>query len=65
MGHVVDVSEEAVRPSPGLVDAIEQLARELHPDASAADGPIRNLNYKTRVMTARSAISQECEQCAR
>ncbi|MDE3109122.1 MAG: cobalamin-binding protein [Acidobacteriota bacterium] len=33
MGHVVDLSEEALRPSPGLVDAIEQLAREMHPDA--------------------------------
>ena len=33
MGHVVDVSEESLRPSPGLVDVIEKLARELHPDA--------------------------------
>lgn len=33
MGHVVDVSEEALRPSPGLVGAIEELAREMHPDA--------------------------------
>ncbi len=33
MGHVLDLSEEALRPSPGLVDVIEQLARELHPDA--------------------------------
>lgn len=33
MGHVLDLSEEALRPSPGLVDVIEELARELHPDA--------------------------------
>jgi iron complex transport system substrate-binding protein len=33
LGHVLDVSEEALRPSPGLVDVIEELARELHPDA--------------------------------
>jgi len=33
MGHVVNVSEEALRPSPGLVDVIENLARELHPNA--------------------------------
>ncbi|MGH9687849.1 MAG: ABC transporter substrate-binding protein, partial [Candidatus Acidiferrales bacterium] len=33
MGHVVDVSEEALRPSPGLVDVIEELAHEMHPDA--------------------------------
>jgi iron complex transport system substrate-binding protein len=34
-GHVVNVSEEAIRPSPGLVDAIEQLAHALHPEAFA------------------------------
>ncbi|MGH9737237.1 MAG: ABC transporter substrate-binding protein [Candidatus Acidiferrales bacterium] len=33
MGHVVDVSEEALRPSPELVDVIEKLAHEMHPDA--------------------------------
>ena len=33
LGHVVVVSEEINRPSPGLVDVIEQLAREVHPDA--------------------------------
>ncbi len=32
MGHLAVVSEEVDRPSPGLVDAIEQLARALHPD---------------------------------
>ena len=36
-GHVVDVSEEAIRPSPGLVDMIEQLARQLHPEAFSAE----------------------------
>ena len=33
LGHVAVMSEEVNRPSPGLVDAIEQLAREVHPDA--------------------------------
>jgi iron complex transport system substrate-binding protein len=33
MGHVIDVSEESLRPSPGLVDVIEQLAHEMHADA--------------------------------
>ncbi len=32
-GHVVIVSDEIDRPDPGLIDAIEQLARDLHPDA--------------------------------
>ena len=33
MGHVVNVSDEIARPSPGLVDAIEELARDVHPEA--------------------------------
>ncbi len=42
MGHVVNVSEEVVRPSPGLVDVIEQLAHEVHPEVFAgASGPER------------------------
>ncbi len=32
-GRVVDIGEEAVRPSPGLVDAVERLALALHPEA--------------------------------
>jgi iron complex transport system substrate-binding protein len=32
-GRVVTVSDEIDRPSPGLVDAIEQLAHDLHPEA--------------------------------
>ena len=33
IGHVVMASDEFTRPSPGLVDAIEALAHELHPEA--------------------------------
>jgi iron complex transport system substrate-binding protein len=40
-GHVVNLSEESIRPSPGLVDAIAQLARELHPEAFPAGDPAR------------------------
>ena len=32
-GRVAEISDAVNRPSAGLVDAIEQLARELHPDA--------------------------------
>jgi ABC-type Fe3+-hydroxamate transport system substrate-binding protein len=39
LGHVVNISEGIERPSPDLVDVIEQLARDLHPDAFAADEP--------------------------
>ncbi len=33
LGRIVTVSDKFDRPSPGLVDAIEQLAHELHPEA--------------------------------
>ena len=36
LGHVVMASDQFTRPSPGLVDAIEALARELHPEAFGA-----------------------------
>lgn len=32
-GHVAIVSDEIDRPDPGLIDAIEELARDLHPEA--------------------------------
>jgi iron complex transport system substrate-binding protein len=43
LGHVVVISEEINRPSPGLVDAIEQLARETHPEAfrAAENGKVK------------------------
>ncbi|MGC1658853.1 MAG: hypothetical protein WA737_02435, partial [Candidatus Acidiferrales bacterium] len=34
-GHVVMADDEATKPSTGLVEAIEQLARALHPEAFA------------------------------
>src|SRR5215831_18331098 len=36
LGRVVTVSEEIDRPSPGLVNAIEELAHKLHPDVFAS-----------------------------
>lgn len=73
MGHVVNVSEEVVRPSPGLVDVIEQLAHDVHPEAFAdmretrnRKLETRNTKFDTRVMpeTLR-VIGEECSQCAR
>ncbi len=37
-GHVAVVSEEVEVPAPGLIDTIEQLARQLHPDLFAREG---------------------------
>jgi iron complex transport system substrate-binding protein len=66
MGHVVDVSEEALRPSPGLVDAIEQLARELHPDAFALSHEMRARTGAAQFASnsAHNAI-EEISVCAR
>lgn len=36
-GHTLVVDDEMARPSPGLIDAIEKLARELHPQAFVAE----------------------------
>jgi iron complex transport system substrate-binding protein len=65
-GHVVDVSEEALRPSPGLVDAIEQLAHEVHPEAFSEKDEIRNTKFDTwfEFRTAGDA-GWECNPCAR
>jgi len=66
LGHVVNVSEEVVRPSPGLVDVIEQLARDLHPEAFAEKTEIRKSNFETR--TAHGSVvhpANGCELCAR
>jgi len=38
MGHIVQVDDEITKPSPGLVGAIEQIARELHPGVFSSDG---------------------------
>jgi iron complex transport system substrate-binding protein len=37
LGRVITVSDSFDRPSPGLIDAIEQLARQLHPEAFVAE----------------------------
>jgi iron complex transport system substrate-binding protein len=37
-GHVLNISEGIERPSPDLVDVIEQLARDVHPEAFATSG---------------------------
>lgn len=66
MGHVVDVSEEAVRPSPGLVDAIEDLARKLHPEAFAEKNGMRKSKIAMRFVPGfMGDAARECNPCAR
>jgi iron complex transport system substrate-binding protein len=52
-GHVLNISEEIERPSPGLVGVIEQLARDVHPEAfSAAKGlPVVSSSEKLATLT--------------
>jgi len=65
-GHVVNLSEEATRPSPGLVDAIEQLAQDLHPEAFAEKRETRSGKFETRVMPVTlGKMGEECDRCAR
>jgi len=65
-GHVADVSEEALRPSPGLVDAIEELAREVHPEAFSETDEIRNTKFETRLaFRAAGDAGWECNSCGR
>ena len=58
LGHVVVAGDDALRPSPGLVDAIEQLAHELHPEVFSAQSEMRNSNYG-----AESGIAMRQLQC--
>ncbi len=62
-GNVVDVSEEAVRPSPGLIDMIEQLARKLHPEAFSESRAIRRARNESHAAWASLATKRRGE-CA-
>ncbi len=65
-GHVVNLSEESIRPAPGLVDAIEQLARELHPEAFSEKDEIRNTKFEARLgFRAAGESGSECNSCGR
>ena len=66
-GHVVVASDEFDRPAPGLIGAIEELARELHPEAFASNAGARNVVRGTCVgmeMLARGAGKKESVSCA-
>ena len=66
-GHIVNLSEESIRPSPGLIDAIEQLAHEIHPQAFSEKSEIRNTKLETRRLSFSLAgeAGSECNSCAR
>src|SRR5208337_4056934 len=59
-GHVVNLNEEAIRPSPGLVNAIEQLARDVHPEVFTARNESRSLKSAIQVRLEASEESILC-----
>ncbi len=66
-GHVVGVSDEAIRPSLGLVGMIEQLARQLHPDAFSENRAIRQDTDESQMVSASltaARIAHRCAECA-
>jgi iron complex transport system substrate-binding protein len=67
LGHVVDVDEAIVRPSPGLVGAIDHLARQLHPEVFAsAVGDATSTNVHAALIPSCAALmKQEAALCAR
>jgi len=63
--HIAVISEAVNRPSPRLIEAIEQLARQLHPDAFQAKLENRNSKSETRPARKFEMLDQkECRTCA-
>jgi iron complex transport system substrate-binding protein len=56
-GRVAVVSDEVNLPAPGLIDAIERLARQIHPEAFAKDAPVH--------AAARQYLAGEGVSCGR
>ncbi len=66
IGHVLNLSEEWIRPSPGLVDAIEQLARDVHPEVFGERSENQDSDSETQLAFDRAAkLIAECASCAR
>ena len=74
LGHVVVAGDDALRPSPGLVDAIEQLAHDLHPEVFSTQSDMRNpankiaapeQHYLAALLISSVAKNARCESCAR
>lgn len=65
-GHTLMVEDEMARPAPGLIGAIEKLARELHPEAFSADAISGNWKLAGGEQPDPSAQPAEwCGRCAR
>lgn len=65
MGHVAVVSEEVTRPSPELVGVIEDLAKQLHPEAFGQKSEKRKLKLENGESGELAAIVRGCDGCGR
>jgi iron complex transport system substrate-binding protein len=66
LGHVIVLTDEVARPSPGLVDAIEQLARKLHPEAFPPQAGKPNFDMGVGPQLSSVIFAKvECAPCAR
>lgn len=65
MGHVAVVSEEVTRPSPGLVDTIEQLAHELHPEVFSEKNETGKEKMENGARERGVAMLRGCDGCGR
>jgi iron complex transport system substrate-binding protein len=66
MGRVLEISDEIARPSAGLIAAIEQLAREVHPEAFTNSGkPHPGRAEDGRQVSQARGSRQECTVCVR
>jgi iron complex transport system substrate-binding protein len=65
-GQVVVISDEVARPSPGMIEAIEQLARELHPNAFSRESTNQSFQIDGyREFSRAVPAEEECVSCAR
>jgi len=62
-GHVAIISEEIDRPAPGLIDAIEELARQIHPNAFSMIPGAQSVDSRIHLLA--SPMAARCLECAR
>lgn len=59
-GRVAIISEEIDRPAPGMIDAIEQLAHQIHADAFSAK---QSLNMDSKIRLMQPPITDSSTRC--
>jgi len=63
-GHVVVISAAINRPSPGMIDAIEQAAHAFHPEAFGSDSTQSEAHAEPQLeSTVQLNVNSECAAC--